>query len=328
MIIIWCRPGSGKSTYSSMTIKFSVNHRLVRPTSFNLTLSTQRLIDSMPIGAAIIFPLLMLSLLLNTVRVASLRTLRSKAPYASTQIIGRVLYMSTSSAEIDSLTKAISEKGEQIRKLKSEKPPTLKESLAPLVSELLALKNSYKQITGEDFGVPKTDKPPAASEASKRVEVSMEELVNLCKSRGFVFQSSEIYSSMPGFFDFGPLGVELKNNIKKLWWKEMVQRREDIVGIDCSIIASPLVWQASGHVAGFSDPMVDCKASKLRFRADQVFWSKVETVSGEEVGYVTVLESNDMQGEATKAAMSLSNKLGVIFKWHQLIPFRNIKHLS
>ena len=71
-----------------------------------------------------------------------------------------------------------------------------------------------------------------------------------------MFQSSEIYSPLAGFFDYGPLGVEMKNNIKKLWWRDFVQRKEDVVGLDSSIISSPSIWQASGHVAGFSDPMV------------------------------------------------------------------------
>jgi glycyl-tRNA synthetase len=84
----------------------------------------------------------------------------------------------------------------------------------------------------------------------------MDDVINLCKKKGFVFQSSEIYNSLAGFFDYGPLGVEMKNNIKKLWWRDMIQRKEDVVGLDSSIISSPLIWQASGHVAGFSDPMV------------------------------------------------------------------------
>ena len=109
-----------------------------------------------------------------------------------------------------------------------------------------------------------------AKEETSILPFKMEELINLCKRRGFVFQSSEIYSPMSGFFDYGPLGVELKNNIKKLWWRDMVQRKEDIVGLDSSIISSSSIWQASGHIQGFSDPMVDCKESKLRFRADQV----------------------------------------------------------
>ena len=75
---------------------------------------------------------------------------------------------------------------------------------------------------------------------------SMDDIVSLCKRKGYVFQSSEIYSPMAGFYDYGPLGVELKNNIKKLWWRDMVQRREDVVGLDSSIIASPAIWNASG----------------------------------------------------------------------------------
>jgi hypothetical protein len=92
----------------------------------------------------------------------------------------------------------------------------------------------------------------------------MTDIVELCKRRGFVFQSSEIYASLPGFFDYGPLGVELKNNIKKLWWRDMVQRRPDVVGLDASIISSNRVWEASGHVAGFrySCSAVPCSAEQ------------------------------------------------------------------
>ena len=104
---------------------------------------------------------------------------------------------------------------------------------------------------------------PVIDSSKSGSSVTLETLVNLCKKRGFVFQSSEIYSPMSGFYDYGPLGVELKNNIKKIWWRDMVQRKEDVVGLDSSIIASPAIWQASGHVAGFSDPMVDCKVSKV-----------------------------------------------------------------
>ena len=139
----------------------------------------------------------------------------------------------------------------------------------------------------------------------------MEDLTNLCKRKGFVFQSSEIYSPMAGFFDYGPLGVELKNNIKKLWWRDMVQCRDDVVGLDSSIIASPAIWKASGHIAGFSDPMVDCKQSKLRYRADQVFWGKLETLEGVEGCYVSILESDTMLEDATKAAMKKAKKAGV-----------------
>src|SRR6188508_2434214 len=105
---------------------------------------------------------------------------------------------------------------------------------------------------------------------SETAPLSFETLVSLCKRRGFVFPSSEIYGGMSGFWDYGPLGVEMKNNIKRLWWKSMVQERDDVVGIDASIIMNPRVWEASGHVATFTDPMIDCKSCKHRFRADHI----------------------------------------------------------
>jgi len=99
----------------------------------------------------------------------------------------------------------------------------------------------------------------------------MDKLVALCKRRGFIFQSSEIYGGINGFWDYGPLGVELKRNIKNAWWEDIVRKRSDMVGLDCSIIMNPKVWEASGHVGGFTDPLVDCTACKGRFRADQIF---------------------------------------------------------
>ncbi len=99
---------------------------------------------------------------------------------------------------------------------------------------------------------------------------SMDTFVSLCKRRGFVFQSSEIYGGIGGFWDYGPLGVELKNNIKRNWWRSMVQLRDDVVGIETSIIMNPRVWEASGHVATFADPMSDCKDCKRRFRTDDI----------------------------------------------------------
>ncbi len=110
--------------------------------------------------------------------------------------------------------------------------------------------------------------------------MDMEKLVALCRRRGFIFQSSEIYGGINGFWDYGPLGVELKKNIKDAWWQDMVRnpppgpdgQEITMVGVDCSIIMNPKVWVASGHVGGFSDPMIDCKAEgcKGRFRADQI----------------------------------------------------------
>ena len=138
--------------------------------------------------------------------------------------------------------------------------------------------------------------------------VDMATIEGLCKRRGFIYRSSEIYGGFNGFFDFGPLGVELKNNIKQAWWKDFVHGRDDIVGLDASIIMHPDIWRASGHVEGFSDPMVDDKETKLRYRADQIFFSEV-TVNGESVGYVSVLEDDGMQAEAEKKASELKRKL-------------------
>ena len=98
----------------------------------------------------------------------------------------------------------------------------------------------------------------------------MDELVALCKRRGFIFQSSEIYGGLQGMYDFGPLGVELKNNLKSSWWESMVYENDDIEGLDSAILTNPLVLKYSGHEDTFSDPMVDCKSCNLRFRVDQV----------------------------------------------------------
>jgi glycyl-tRNA synthetase len=98
----------------------------------------------------------------------------------------------------------------------------------------------------------------------------MDDLVSLCARRGFIFPSSEIYGGINGFWDYGPLGVELKNNLKALWWQRVVRERDDVEGLDSSIVCHPRTWEASGHVEHFSDPMVDCRACKKRFRADQL----------------------------------------------------------
>lgn len=138
----------------------------------------------------------------------------------------------------------------------------------------------------------------------------MDKIVSLCKRRGFVFQSSDIYGGLNGFFDYGPLGCELKKNIKDSWWKNMVRHRDNVFGLDCSIIAHPDVWKASGHIAGFSDPMVDCRESKMRYRADQLFFARVY-VEHNLVGYISVLESPDMEEMAQAQALHLKRKLGV-----------------
>ncbi len=102
------------------------------------------------------------------------------------------------------------------------------------------------------------------------MEKSMEKIVALCKSRGFVYPGSEIYGGLANSWDYGPLGVELKNNVKKAWWKKFVQESPFNVGVDCAILMNPQVWVASGHVGGFSDPLMDCKECKERFRADKL----------------------------------------------------------
>ncbi len=99
---------------------------------------------------------------------------------------------------------------------------------------------------------------------------SLDKIVSLAKSRGFIFQSSEIYGGLSAVYDYGPLGVELKRNIRNAWWKEMTQRHDNIVGVDAAIFMHPKVWEASGHVGGFNDPMIDDKQSKKRYRADML----------------------------------------------------------
>ena len=111
--------------------------------------------------------------------------------------------------------------------------------------------------TVRDMGEPKTSE-------------LMETLASLCKRRGFIFQSSEIYGGINGFWDYGPLGAELKRNVKDYWWRVMTQLRDDVVGLDATIIMHPRIWEASGHTTTFADPMVDCLLTKKRFRADQI----------------------------------------------------------
>ena len=120
----------------------------------------------------------------------------------------------------------------------------------------------------------------------------MDKLVALCKRRGFIFQSSEIYGGINGFWDYGPLGVELKRNLKDAWWTDIVRGRDDMVGLDAAIIMNPNVWEASGHVGGFTDPMVDCKECKARFRADRAFTVRFIAKSGQPI-HAEAVESDD-----------------------------------
>jgi glycyl-tRNA synthetase len=142
------------------------------------------------------------------------------------------------------------------------------------------------------------------SEKKKDSDGLMEKLVAMCKRRGFIFQSSEIYGGIGGFWDYGPLGVELKRNIKSAWWEDVVRANDNIVGLDCSIIMNPKVWEASGHVGGFSDPMVDCKECNSRFRTDKVAY--VSLAKGDNVLLAAAVEADD-ETEAVVAAMASAN---------------------
>ena len=112
----------------------------------------------------------------------------------------------------------------------------------------------------------------------KNTEKTMDQIVTLCKGRGFVYPGSEIYGGLSNSWDYGPLGVELKNNVKKAWWKHFIQQSPYNVGLDCAILMNPQVWVASGHVGGFSDPLMDCKDCHTRHRADTL----IEEFSGQE----------------------------------------------
>lgn len=116
-------------------------------------------------------------------------------------------------------------------------------------------------------------------ETPKRVD--MEKIVSLCRRRGFIFPSSEIYGGLSSCWDYGPLGVELKRNIKEAWWQAEVQQRDDVVGLDTSILMHPRVWEASGHIKGFADPLVECKHCHLRWRVDDLNGAECPTCGGE-----------------------------------------------
>jgi glycyl-tRNA synthetase len=129
----------------------------------------------------------------------------------------------------------------------------------------------------------------------------MEQIISLCKRRGFIFQGSEIYGGLAGTFDYGPLGLALKNNIKNIWWKQFVDSRTDMYGIDAAILMNQKVWQASGHVGGFNDPMVECSNCKSRFREDQVDTSKCPAC-----------QKQNTFGEARQFNMMFKTNIGAI----------------
>ena len=114
---------------------------------------------------------------------------------------------------------------------------------------------------------------------TEKTRVNMERIVSLCRRRGFIFPSSEIYGGLSSCWDYGPLGVELKRNIKQAWWQTIVQERDDMVGLDASILMHPRTWEASGHLKGFTDPLVECKNCHLRWRSDDLKGSNCPSCS-------------------------------------------------
>lgn len=173
--------------------------------------------------------------------------------------------------------------------------------------------------------------------AEIKTSTKMEKLVALCKRRGFIFQSSEIYGGLNGFWDYGPLGVELKKNLKDAWWYDIVRAPAvgpdghliEMVGVDCSIVMNPKVWVASGHVGGFSDPMVDCRETKNRYRADHLVCGEVivnQQGKQNSLGWLAVLEGDDPLGGWIKKAEKLVKKKGggELFPPEELISFANI----
>lgn len=151
--------------------------------------------------------------------------------------------------------------------------------------------------------------------------LSLDTLVSLCKRRGFIFPGSDIYGGLANTWDYGPLGVELKNRIKQLWWKTFVRRRPDMVGLDASILMNPKVWEASGHVSSFTDPLVDCKNCKQRFRGDKLLEEKlgVEAVAVLKLEQVQpmLMAEKTMCPSCGKIAWTEAKKFNLMFKTHQ-----------
>lgn len=155
-----------------------------------------------------------------------------------------------------------------------------------------------------------------------RVDNLMEKVVSLCKRRGFIFPGSEIYGGLANSWDYGPLGVELKNNIKSLWWKRFVVSRDDMVGLDAALLMNPRVWEASGHLKEFSDPLVECKQCHARFRvndawSDEVWWNlarKLENVKVSEKEQVVQEELKQCPNCGAKKKFAVPKQFNLMFK--------------
>lgn len=151
--------------------------------------------------------------------------------------------------------------------------------------------------------------------------VSMDKVVSLAKRRGFIFAGSEIYGGLANTWDYGPYGVELKNNLKKIWWKNFVQDREDMVGLDASILMNPRVWEASGHVASFSDPLMDCKKCKERIRGDKLIEQHlgIEAAVGKTLSQISdIIHKNKLPCPKCGACdFTEARSFNLMFKTHQ-----------
>ncbi len=146
----------------------------------------------------------------------------------------------------------------------------------------------------------------------------MEKIVSLCKRRGFVFPSSEIYGGFAGIHDFGPMGVELENNIKNHWWRWMVQKRRDIVGLDSSIFMNPKIWEASGHTKGFSDPMAECQECHTRIRVDKVL-GEIGVVADEKMSGKEINKLFDKNRDKIKCPKCQQQNFSVVRKFNLLV---------
>ena len=146
--------------------------------------------------------------------------------------------------------------------------------------------------------------------------LGIDEMYTFCKKKGFVYPNSEIYGGLAGFFDYGPLGTEVKNNIKSAWWKFFVQNRQDVVGIDGCIIANPKVWQASGHVGGFSDVLVECKKCNERFRADVLIEDviNIQVEGMKEKDMDELIKKNKIVCQKCKGDLGNASKFNLMFQ--------------
>jgi len=159
-----------------------------------------------------------------------------------------------------------------------------------------------------------TQSPPADPNAVAPAVASLDTIVSLSKRRGFIFPSSEIYGGINAVWDYGPLGVELKNNVKRAWWRAMVQERDDIVGLDAGILMHPQVWVTSGHVGSFSDPLVECLTCHQRFRLDEL--PGTEGLTATDLADPTIVERLNLRHQADNGVLTPPRRFNLMFTSH------------